>query len=96
MPLMRSVSNHPYEGKPRPRGTIYEVADKDVELMLKLKRVERVRDDDEAAQTYKTRELQAQPETGIISSRGIITPEQIAQRPPRTRRSGGTPPDAGT
>ena len=89
MPLVRSISNHPYRGYQRNAGAMYEAHEADVATLIALKRAVLVKEE-EAAQTYKTRELQAEPPTGVITTRGVITPEQMAQRRvPRSRRTGG-------
>lgn len=58
MPRVRALSNHPYHGRMRIKGSEYEAADADLDLLVALDRavpVEVSRDD----RTYSTRELQA-------------------------------------
>jgi hypothetical protein len=58
MPRVRALSNHPYRGRMQVKGTEYEAADADLDLLITLGRVAPVEVSDDG-RTYATRELQA-------------------------------------
>lgn len=59
MPRVRALSNHAYCGQMRIKGTEYDAADTDLDLLISLSRVVPVEPTSAKDRTYSTRELQA-------------------------------------
>lgn len=58
MVRVRSLSNHPYAGRMRIKGSEYDADDADVDLLVSLRRVVPVPDEIDA-RVYATREMHA-------------------------------------
>lgn len=97
MPLVKSLSAHPYNGKFYSRGDVYEANASDIELLKSLKRAATLSEKDPEAQKYRTRDMRAEG-AGIIGTRGTVpvsnqnTPAEVAAavnsvEPRRTTRA---------
>jgi hypothetical protein len=77
MARVRSISNHSYCGRMRPKGSEYDVAEADVDILLAHSRVVLVPAEPPPndRQTYSTRELQAAaPSSASVRSRRRVIP----------------------